>query len=211
MFPVLVPTTRPTSREALDEMVEKLDCIFNDVRRKAFDSFLTRGEKFGSDLEDWFKAERELFRLPESEMKETETEFQIRAAVPGFKADDLHVQVLPELIVIEGKVETKPAEAEKVEAKTPETRTPETKVTPEVVKPEGEKLHFSEFESKRLFRQYKLAAPIDVKEVQATLDAGILKIVARKQQVAPVPKSIEVPINIEMVKAPSIALAATAK
>jgi HSP20 family molecular chaperone IbpA len=202
MFPVLVPTTRPTTREALDEMIDKLGSVFEDVRRKAFESFLTRGEKFGSDMEDWFRAERELFKMPESALKDTENEFEIRAAVPGFKADDLHVQVLPELIVVEAKTETKkPAEEVKGETKTP----PETKKT------EGEKIHFSEFESKRLFRQYRLPAPIDVKEVQATLDAGMLKIVARKQQVVPAPKAIEVPIQTEVVKAPPVALAAGAK
>jgi len=204
MFPVLVPTTRLTTREALDGMIEKLDAVVRDVRGKAFESFLKRGEKFGSDLEDWFAAERELFRMPESEMKETETGFEIKAAVPGFAAENLHVQVLPELIVIEGKVEeTKPVQAEtraevKAEAKT------------EVKKAEEHKVIFSEFASKRLFRQYKLPAPINVKDVLASLDKGVLTISARKVQVAPKPAAIEVPVRTDVVKATPTALAATA-
>jgi len=166
-------------------MIEKLDSIFNDVRRKAFDSFRTRGERLGSDLEDWFKAERELFQMPESELKETETGFVIRAAVPGFTADDLRVEVLRELIVIEGK---SPAAVD-----------------------ENEKVHFSEFGAKQMFRQYKLATPIDVSTVEATLDAGILKIVARKLEKEAAPNAIEVPIQTGIVKAPPMALAATAK
>jgi len=187
MLPVPVPTTRPTSREALDEMIEKLDSVFNDVRKRAFNSFLVRGEKFGSDLEDWFRAERELFRLPESEMKETETGFEIRAAVPGFKADELNVQVLPELIVIEAKSETPPP-----------------------AKADNEKVHFSEFESKRLFRQYKLTAKVDVSSVQAVLESGILKVVAQKAKVEAPPKALQVPVQTEGAKAQPGAMAAAA-
>ena len=187
MLPVPVPTTRPTSREALDEMIEKLDSVFSEVRQKAFHSFLARGEQFGSDLEDWFRAERELFRLPESEMRETDTEFEIRAAVPGFKAEDLDVQVLPELIVIEGRSACETPNGEK------------------------EQIHFSEFASKRLFRQYKLGARIDVNTVEAALEAGILKIVAQKTKVEAPPTPLQVPVQTELVKAPPIALAATAK
>ena len=205
MFPVLVPTTRLTTREALDGMIEKLDAVVRDVRGKAFESFLKRGEKFGSDLEDWFAAERELFRMPESEMKETETGFEIKAAVPGFAAENLHVQVLPELIVIEGKIETKTPDAGK---KAEEKKEP-TVVAPPAAKAETNVV-FSEFGSKRMFRQYKLAAPIEVKDVQAVLDKGMLTITARKQNVAPKPSAIEVPIHTEVVKAGPTALAATA-
>jgi HSP20 family protein len=190
MFPVPVPTTRPTSREALDEVIEKLDSVFNDIRRKAFDSFLRRGEKFGSELEDWFKAERELFALPDSEMKETNEQFEIKAAVPGFAADDLHVQVLPELIVIEGE-SSKPLEAK-------ETAT------------EGEKVVFSDFVTKRVFRQYKLSAPVLVDDVSATLNNGVLTITAPKTKALEQSKAIEVPIHTELVKAGPVALATTA-
>ena len=193
MFPVLVPTTRPTTREALDAMVEKLDSVSRDVRNKAFESFLSRGERFGSDWEDWFAAERELFRLPVSEMKETPTAFEIRAAVPGFTAENLHVQVLPELIVVEGRVDTKDGTKANAQEKS-----------------DGNVV-FSEFATKRLFRQYRMSSPIEVKDVQATLDKGILKIAARKQQVPPKAEAVtEVPIRTEMVKAPPTALAKTA-
>ncbi len=65
-----MPTTRPCTRQALDELIAKLDGVFNQVRRNAFDAFLLRGEKVGSELEDWFQAERALFALPESELSD---------------------------------------------------------------------------------------------------------------------------------------------
>ena len=190
MFPLPVPTTRPTRRESLDEMIEKLDSIHTDIREKAFDFFLTRGGTLGSDLEDWFRAERELFACPKSEVKETDTQFEIKAAVPGFKVEDLHVNVLPEIIVIESK-------------------TAEPKREP--ANGEAGKVHFSEFATKRMFRQYKLAVPIDVMAVEATVDAGILKIVATKQRAQEKSKEIEGPVRTELVKAPEVALAATSK
>lgn len=187
MLPVPVPTTRPASREALDAMVEKLDSIFREVRDRAFHAFARRGNQLGTDLEDWLNAERELYRLPESEMSESDTNFEIRAAVPGFRAEDLHVQVLPELIVVEGKNVAG--------------------------NPEPNRLIFSEFTSKRLFRHYKLSSPIDVGSVQATLDKGMLTVVAVKKEIAGKTLAVEVPLQTKVelaVRPKENALVATA-
>lgn len=201
MFPVNVPTARPATREALDAMIQKLETAFGKVRDKAFETFCSREGRFGSDLEDWFAAEREVFHLPPSEMKETEKEFRIQAAVPGFTPEQLHVKVLPELIVVEGLVEEKKQEPAPVAA---ETKTAEAKPVDE------EKIVFSEFTSKRLFRQYKLPAVIDADNVKATLHKGMLNIVAQKAAPVPEKKSVEVKISTELVEAPPTALAATA-
>ncbi len=95
-------------------------------------------------------------------------------------ADALHVHVLPELIAIEGKAEQKPASGTVV---------------------------FSEFGTKQLFRQYKLRSPVDVDQVVATLEHGMLVVVAPKTQVTR--QSTEVPIHTKLVKANPTALVAT--
>ena len=189
MFGVPVVVTRPASREALDEMVEKLESVVQDIRRKAFDSFLCRGEGLGSELEDWLKAERDLFAVPDSEMKETREAFEIKVAVPGFRAEQLHVQVLPELIIIEGCVDTNTSEASA---------------------PVAERVVFSEMTSKRTFRQYKLGVPVRVEEVAASLNHGMLTITAPKVQPMEAPKAGKIPLHTEVVRVGPLALELTA-
>lgn len=133
-------------------MIEKLDAIGTDIQSKAFDLFLTRGEELGLDLDDWIRAEREPFPATEVRGDGKRRAVDIGAAVPGFKVGDQHVQVLPELSLVEGSIQTNPA-----------ANTADRKVL------------FSEFEEKKLFR------PFSVLAVEATLNGRILKIVARKE------------------------------
>lgn len=185
MFRVPVLVTRPASREALDEMVQKLESVFDDIQRKAFETFSCRGEGLGSELGDWLKAESELFAIPRSEMRETREAFEIKVAVPGFHAEQLHVQVLPELIVVEGWVDTTVAE---------------------VSAPADERVVFSDLTSKRTFRQYKLGVPVRVEEVAASLNHGILTITAPKAQPVEMLKAVDVPVHTEVVKVGPLAL-----
>ena len=90
-------------------MIEKLDAIGTDIQSKAFDLFLTRGEELGLDLDDWIRAEREPFPATEVRGDGKRRAVDIGAAVPGFKVGDQHVQVLPELSLVEGSIQTNPA------------------------------------------------------------------------------------------------------
>ena len=51
------------------------------------------------------------------------------------------------------------------------------------MRPLKPKCIYRKFSRKKLFRQYKLAEPMDVASVRATLDPGILKIVAKRREV----------------------------
>jgi hypothetical protein len=37
-----------------------MDCTYEDVARRAYDLFLSRGSQHGHDVDDWLEAEREL-------------------------------------------------------------------------------------------------------------------------------------------------------
>jgi len=50
--------------------------------------------------------------------------------------------------------------------------------------PNDEEIHFSEFGEKRLLRQFDLPTCIDPGGITATVDEGILRIVAKKAAVA---------------------------
>ena len=88
--------------------------------------------------------------------------------MPGFDDYTLQVDVLPHSITVE-------ATAEKMEV------------------PNDELIHFSEFGDKKLLRQFDLPTCIDPDGVTATVDEGILRIVAKKAvATAPVKEEVKV-------------------
>ena len=143
-------------KENAPTLFESMETLFNDVRRKAFDLFQQRGGMDGLDLDDWFRAEQDLVWKPESELAETEKEFQMKVAVPGLEAKDIQISALPDAVVIQA-----------------ETRHEEEKK-------EG-KVHYSEIRNKKLFRRFAMSGGIDVEQVKANLDNGVLEITAPKK------------------------------
>ena len=63
-----------------------LNEITENVRRHAFNLFERRGRTIGSDLQNWFDAEREIVWAPPSEVVESDGEYRARIALPGFQA-----------------------------------------------------------------------------------------------------------------------------
>ncbi len=134
---------------------DSMQKIFDQIREKAFCLFCESGSTHGHAVDDWLKAEREIFQTPESELLEKNNEFTLQIAAPGFEAKDLDITALPSSIIVRGES------------------------TQESGKVEG-KVHFSDFRNQQLYRRYALPAPIDVDKTMATLEKGILKIVAQR-------------------------------
>ena len=59
-------------------LLEEMERVAEAIRRRAFDNFLMRGGAFGSDLDDWLLAERELVWTPGAEMTENDKEVTLR-------------------------------------------------------------------------------------------------------------------------------------
>jgi len=141
-------------QEASSALSAETEQNLQDVRRRAFDHFQRRGELLGDDLGDWFRAEREILWKPHSEMFENDFAVVLRVAVPGFDPKSLRVTAAPRALVIQA---TATHSHHGLEAR----------------------LRFCEF-GQKLFRCFDLATRIDPKTVSATLDKGILEIVANK-------------------------------
>jgi HSP20 family molecular chaperone IbpA len=135
---------------ALSHLTELGDAVHNNIRERAYTLFVARGGQHGHDLDDWFAAEKALSYAPLSELVETGDEFRIRTKVSGFPARALHVSVLSDSIIIEGR-------AEKGTAQQPE------------------KMQSGEFGQYILMRKFDLPDRIDPAHVQANLDHGILR------------------------------------
>lgn len=128
---------------------------FDALQQRAFDLFEKRGREVGHDLEDWLQAERELDWSPASELVDDGNEFKARLSLPGFEAKDVHVSAMPDALVVQAAA----------------THTHEEK---------DSNVRFCEFSDKKLFRRLDLPASIDVNTVSASLDKGILQVIAPK-------------------------------
>jgi HSP20 family molecular chaperone IbpA len=152
MTPRISITRIHDQEEASSTFLAQTEQHLQDIRQRAFDNFQQRGQVVGNDWDDWLRAEREVLWKPHAEMFENSLAIVLRVAVPGFDAKSIQVMATPHSILIQG---TETHHHEGLEAR----------------------LHFCEF-GQRLFRFFDLPARIDLNMVSATLDKGILEIVA---------------------------------
>jgi len=146
---------KPVRGPVLQELKEAFDAI----RAKAFELFERRGGTPGQEVDDWIQAERELFWVPQAELAETDTEFKIQLAVPGFDAKDLEVTAQPGEILVRGNAEKRVENQEK-------------------------NVCYSEFSKKSLYRRFELATPIEVGQATARVEQGMLTVTAPKKTMA---------------------------
>src|SRR3972149_12214289 len=74
---VLEPTKKATAPAPLrlvppNEIFDRVEKLYDQIARRAFEIFDCNGRIFGRDLEDWFKAESAL--LPPTHLDVTDTE-----------------------------------------------------------------------------------------------------------------------------------------
>lgn len=140
-----------TAEHFLEDFAKNTEAI----AKRAFELFENRGFKFGHELEDWFKAERELLKKVPIEIKDIDGNLNIRAEVPGFTAENLKVSVEPNRITIKGETE------EKSEKKDKETL-------------------YSEWKSNKVFRTFDLPHPVENGKATATIKDGVLTLMIPK-------------------------------
>lgn len=96
-------TIRPVKFESLAERVNQM---FETTAKRAYQIFESTGRTLGHDIEDWFKAEMELFHPVHVEMTQSGEELEVKAEVPGFTEKEIEVSVEPQRLTITGKRES---------------------------------------------------------------------------------------------------------
>lgn len=134
-----------------DKMFDRMQKTYEAIAQRAYKLFEERGRMPGYDLNDWFKAESEMFRFVPISITEKDNQLILKAEVPGFSEKELDVAVEPGRVVITGKSET---EEERKEGKTV----------------------YSERRRGEIFRDICLPATIDPEKVVATLKNGTLEL-----------------------------------
>jgi HSP20 family protein len=137
-------------------MMREIETLIDHVRQRAFELFEQRGGAFGQQLDDWLNAEAQFLAAAPAELVDRKKTLEIDIAVPGFSSHQLKVAVLPDAIIVFGK-----AEPRKEHRK------------------QGTVL-FSELSHKDLLRRFDLPNQIEPDQVHASLEDGVLKIVAKK-------------------------------
>ncbi|MBZ5677810.1 MAG: Hsp20 family protein [Acidobacteriia bacterium] len=133
------------------EIAKRLDA----VQRRAFDLFEKRGRELGHELEDWLKAEHELFGWPAAELAEKNGAYEIGITLPGFEAKDVEVTATPGELIIHA-------------------------ATQKEQKTEKDNVLWTEFGSNDVYRRFDVPNAINVDQVTAKLDNGILRVIAPK-------------------------------
>ena len=133
------------------DLIDRMEKMYDQIARRAFEIFESNGRLFGRDLENWFKAETELLHPVHVDVSESEKDLSVRAEVPGFAANELEINVEGNRLTISGKRETKKERKEK-------------------------KTVYEERCSDQLLRVVTLPAAVDASKADATLKDGVLEL-----------------------------------
>jgi HSP20 family protein len=141
----------PPAIESFEGIANRMSEAFNDIARRAFEIFDSRGRAFGRDLDDWLQAESEVLHPVHLEVEETDGALTVRAEVPGFESNDLTINVEPRRLTISGKRETNKEQKK------------------------GKTIHREQC-SDEILRSVELPSEVDASQATATLKNGILEL-----------------------------------
>jgi HSP20 family protein len=150
-----------------EKMFERLADLTRETAHKAYEFFQRRGGEFGRELDDWFRAESEVLLPVTVEVTETHDQINVRAAVPGFKPEEIEVSVKDNILILSGETERRE-------------------------KREEENTVFSEWRSNKFCRKLSLLSEVDAENVTANLKDGVLELTLPKMLAR---EATQVPVN----------------
>ena len=106
-------TVQPVADEqSLPETwIADLQSRMDQIRQKAYEIFEAAGKPDAQDLDHWIQAER-LLIAGNGELADSQDEFEVQIAVPGFVAQEIEIRVLPDTLLV--RAETKLMETEEI-------------------------------------------------------------------------------------------------
>jgi HSP20 family protein len=150
-----------------EKMFDRLADLSRETALKAYDFFLDRGGQFGKEIDDWFKAEKEILRFVPVEITESNGTVSVKADIAGFKPEDVEISVKDKTLMISGKTEERTEKTDK-------------------------NVVYSDFKSNQFFRHFTLPMPVDAENAKAEMKEGMLTISLPKSKTTDEPKRIAV-------------------
>jgi HSP20 family molecular chaperone IbpA len=133
--------------------LERLDAIADSIRNLALRIFWHRSCGTSSELDKWLQAQLKIVLSTASGFVDDEKEFRAHMALPGFDANAIQVSAMPEALVIQA-------------------------VAADIHHADRADIRFCEVLGKTVFRRIELPAIIEVDQVSASLEQGILDVTA---------------------------------
>jgi HSP20 family molecular chaperone IbpA len=162
------------SRPALPVFAE-LSRLMGEVERRAFARFQGRGRRTGSALDDWSAAEHEVLGWPAAELCEVDGRYEMALTLPGYTAGEVEVTASPREVVVHASTAGRRERAARGQEE--DGGTSANGHTSEGQTGNGHaRVLWSEFGSNDVWRRFALAAPIDVDQVTARLENGMLRV-----------------------------------
>jgi HSP20 family molecular chaperone IbpA len=84
------------------DLTESLLCAYDQVARRAYDKFMDRGARTGSELEDWLDAEQEILGLMDVDVAEAAGFVTALASLPGYRSAQITLGIEPRWLLIFG-------------------------------------------------------------------------------------------------------------
>jgi HSP20 family protein len=158
------PTKQPATPAPLrlvppSDLFKRVQQLRDEIARRAFSLFETNGKIFGSDLDNWLRAESELLRPVQVDISEADGNLIVKAEVPGFTSKELDVALEPSRLTISGKREAKEERKDK-------------------------KTLYTEIRSDQVLRVLDLPASVNTAKATATLKDGVLELKLPKAESA---------------------------
>jgi HSP20 family protein len=139
-----------------DKMFEKLWATTNDIATRAYEIFIDGGRRFGSEIEDWLRAETEMLRAAPAKITENKDHINATIAVPGYKPKEIEMSIKDKTLIVSG-----------------ETTAHEDR--------DDDKIVYSEWRSDRFLRQLELPCEVETNGLEAVVDNGVLKLALKKK------------------------------
>jgi HSP20 family protein len=135
-----------------EDVFDRMQEIYDDISRRAFEIFESNGCVVGRDLDNWFRAESEVLNPTRIEIFDTGETLKIQAEVPGFKPEELEICADAQSLTITGK----------------RMATEEGK--------NGSKVVYSERRADEVLRVVQFPEPVLPDKVTARLSNGVLEV-----------------------------------
>ncbi len=155
MSTVSIERVRHLNQKEKPPVFAEVERTIDKIRQRAFSLFEKRDGPPGLDWEDWLLAEHEVLGTSLAELVESDKEWKLKVAVPGVESKDITVTATAETLIVQADWSHRYSGSD------------------------GE-IRFCEFSREPLCRQFGLPSPIDVNSVSASVDKGVLNVVAMK-------------------------------
>lgn len=129
---------------------------------------------------------------PQAEISETQSDYKLRLALPGFKKENIQISLEGNKLSISGEVRTENVEKKAESNNTRKKGAEESENKTETAVRENIKFYLREIRTGNFTRSFSLPKNADTENIEASFEDGILSLLIPKSQTKAMGKTIEI-------------------